>query len=338
MGAGLNCTQGYANGLHSAEGIPAVTAGIPTLMPEAFSTSIYGTNAITTLPNLLKAKGYSTAFFHGGTNGTMSFDIFSAAAGYAQYFGRTEYGNDADYDGAWGIPDGPFLQYFAGSLGRLKSPFCASVFTLSSHPPYTLPSSYKTPLPPNTSAVHKAVAYTDDALRRFFETAATAPWYSNTLFVITADHASPDNFTSHYSSGIGEYAIPLVLYAPGDAGLRGTLDAPVQQIDIMPSVLNYLGYDRPFFAFGKSLFDSSAQRFVVTENNGAYQWIDGSGYVLRATESRATGLFRFPADSSLQQNILPQSRAAGDSVMRRLKAFVQVYRNALIQNKMRYER
>jgi phosphoglycerol transferase MdoB-like AlkP superfamily enzyme len=304
-------------------------------MPEAFPTSIYGTNAITALPNLLKEKGYSTAFFHGGTNGTMSFDIFAAAAGYAQYFGRTEYNNDADYDGAWGIPDGPFLQYFAGELGRLNAPFCASVFTLSSHPPYTLPSSYRSALPGNASAVHKAVAYTDDALRRFFEKAASAPWYSNTLFVITADHASPDNFTRHYSSGIGEYAIPLIFYAPGDSTLRGTtFDAPVQQIDIMPTVLQYLRYEKPFFAFGKSLFDSSARRFVVTENNGAYQWIDGSGYVLRATERGAAGLYAFPADSSMKQNLLKQSGAAADSALHRLRAFVQVYRSALIHNRM----
>ncbi|MBS1644817.1 MAG: sulfatase-like hydrolase/transferase, partial [Bacteroidetes bacterium] len=100
MGASLVCTQGFANGQTSAEGIPAILAGIPTLMDEAFTTSAYGTNKISALPNLLQPFGYSSAFFHGGTNGTMSFDIFAAAAGFQQYFGRKEYNNEQDYDGA----------------------------------------------------------------------------------------------------------------------------------------------------------------------------------------------------------------------------------------------
>ena len=63
------------------------------------------------------------------------------------YYGRKEYANEKDYDGNWGIWDEPFLQYFARGLNEKQQPFMASVFTLSSHPPYALPEQYKGKLP-----------------------------------------------------------------------------------------------------------------------------------------------------------------------------------------------
>ena len=47
--------------------------------------------------------GYSTAFFHGAPNGSMGFNAFVMQAGVKEYYGKTEYANDADYDGNWGI-------------------------------------------------------------------------------------------------------------------------------------------------------------------------------------------------------------------------------------------
>ncbi len=215
MGRSLTCTQAFANGLTSAEGIPAILAGIPTLMDEAFTTSNYGTNRINALPGMLAREGYSTAFYHGGTNGTMSFDIFASAAGFRKYYGRSEYGNEADYDGAWGIRDEPYLQYFAAGLSKMKPPFVASVFTLAAHPPYSLPEEYRRTLPSGPLPVQQCIAYTDMALRKFFATSARQPWYDSTLFIITADHASPQNGGGLLGAGAGAVRHPAALLRAG---------------------------------------------------------------------------------------------------------------------------
>jgi glucan phosphoethanolaminetransferase (alkaline phosphatase superfamily) len=333
MGQSLLCTQAYANAQHSAAGIPAIVAGIPTLMEEAFTTSNYGTNRIDALPGLLKKKGYETAFYHGGTNGTMSFDIFAAAAGYKRYYGRTEYHNKTDYDGNWGIWDEPFLQYFAHGLNKTQEPFMASVFTLSSHPPYSIPPGYKGKLPDGKLPIHPVVAYTDIALRKFFETAAKQPWFQNTLFVITADHCAPANSGGYYRRNMGLFAIPMLFYAPGDSSLKGIIDQPVQQIDILPSVLDYLHYDKPFFAFGNSVFRKDAPRFVITESSGNYQWLM-NGYLLQTNILKDNALYAFPADSVGHHNLLLKEPAAREKQLSFLKAFIQVYREDLIRNKM----
>lgn len=333
MDHSLVCTQAYANALHSAEGIPCVIAGIPTLMEEPFPTSNYGTNRINALPGLLRNKGYHTAFYHGGTNGTMSFDIFASAAGYDHYFGRTEYNNEKDYDGNWGISDEPYLQYFARQLHATPQPFMASVFTLSSHPPYSIPPAYKGKLPQGRLPIQPLIAYTDIALQRFFAVASQQEWFRNTLFVITPDHCSPQNTGGYYKDKMGHYAIPLIFYAPGDTAVRGVISEPVQQLDILPSVLDYLHYDKSFFAFGNSIFRKSAPRFVVNEISGAYQWLM-NGYLLRTNEIKPTGLFRFPEDSSCRNNLLKAQPVMADSALLHLQAFIQVYRNALIHNKL----
>ena len=63
----------------------------------------------------------------------MGFDAFANLSGFDDYFGKTEYNNDDDYDGIWGIWDEPFLQYFAKQMNTFKQPFYTTLFTVSSH-------------------------------------------------------------------------------------------------------------------------------------------------------------------------------------------------------------
>ena len=333
MRRSLVCTNGFANGLHSAEGIPAILAGIPTLMEEPFPTSDYGTNRITAFPSLLKTAGYSSAFYHGGTNGTMSFDVFAAAAGFEHYYGRKEYANDRDYDGAWGIWDEPFLQYFARGLGNLPQPFVSAVFTLSSHPPYSIPKAYESLLPKGTLPIHACVSYTDIALRKFFETAANQPWFANTLFIISADHCSPQNSGGYWTSPMGRYSIPIIFYAPSDSLLRGRFSEYAQQIDILPSAMDYLGWQRPFFAFGNSIFSKNDHRFVVNDLSGDYSWLQ-NGMLLQTHDVKPFASYDFTKDSACRVNLLLNKRLADSTPLMQLKAFIQQYKGALIHNKM----
>ncbi|MEI8278714.1 MAG: sulfatase-like hydrolase/transferase [Bacteroidota bacterium] len=337
MDRSLVCTHAYANALHSAEGIPAVVAGLPSMMDESISTSVYAADRITALPGLLKDKGYATAFYHGGTNGTMSFDVFCANAGFQKYYGRTEYNNEDDYDGNWGIWDEPFLQYFVAGIGKMQQPFLATAFTLTSHSPYKVPAQYAGALPKGTMDIHPCIAYTDMALRRFFAVAEKQAWYNNTLFVITADHCSPLAGDTYYQNNMGRYAIPIIFYAPGDTTVHGTHGSIAQQIDILPSVLDYLGYDQPFFAFGNSIFRKAATPYAINQLSGVYQLLI-NGYLLQTADVKPTGLYAFPTDSICAHNLLSQQAAiTQDHVLPYLKAMIQSYRYALIHNKLYIE-
>lgn len=334
MHQSLVFTNAFANGKKSAEGIPAILAGIPTLMNEPYASSIYGSNSINSLANLLKTKGYTSAFYHGGTNGTMNFKEFCSIAGFDNYYGRTEYNNEVDYDGHWGIWDEPFLQYFARQLNVTRQPFVASLFTLSSHHPYKIPDVYQNIFKDKGSSINKCVHYTDYSLKKFFETARKMPWYNNTLFVITADHTGI-SYSDYYGSSMGIYTIPIVFFDPGEK--LKEIDATLtQQIDIMPGVLDYLNYPKPYFAFGKSMFDTTQTRFNVNYLNNIYQYIDTT-HLLQFDGKQTTALYNHPKDSLLMTNLLPNNEIDKHKIENLLKAYIQTYNNCLMHNKMKIE-
>ncbi|NBX65065.1 MAG: hypothetical protein EBT66_09010 [Bacteroidetes bacterium] len=95
-----------------------------------------------------------------------------------------------------------------------KKPVFASIFTLSSHHPYTIPKPYQGTLPGDPGTVQHTIAYTDIALRKFFESAAKKPWFENTVFVITGDHTSHSDKEYFYSQS-GHYEVPVLIYSPG---------------------------------------------------------------------------------------------------------------------------
>lgn len=322
------CTNAFANGKRSIEGIPAITAGIPALTNEPLITSSYGVNQMTSIANSLGDKGYSTFFFHGGTNGTMGFDNFAKAIGYKHYFGRNEYNNDQDFDGTWGIYDGPFLQRVSNELSKSLSPFFATIFTLSSHHPYSIPSKYNSVFPAGTLPIHKSIQYADYSLKMFFESASKQKWFNNTLFVITADHTALSE-KQFYMTRQGIYAIPLLFYSPGDS-LSGIEKKTCQQIDILPSVLGYLNYDKPFFAFGRNIFDLTSTGFAINYLNDSYQWIEGNHTFISDASNRGE-YFQY---SDASQLIL-ETKSDSSVIHKKLNSFIQQYNSALINNKMK---
>lgn len=208
----------YANGTKSIEMVPSIFCGMPSLMSEFYVTSAYASNKVNNAFQL--AKGYKTAFFHGSNNGTMGFQSFLKQTGLQQYHGIDQYPEELyrrDFDGNWGIFDEPYLQHFIRCMDTLsdgKKPVFASIFTLSSHHPYTIPKPYQGKLPGDAGTVQHTIAYTDIALRKFFENAAKKPWFENTVFVITGDHTSHSDKEYFYSQS-GHYEVPVLIYAPG---------------------------------------------------------------------------------------------------------------------------
>ncbi len=321
-----DCTQAFANAKRSIEGIPAITAGIPSLLSEPFITSAYAANSLTSIASLLDKKNYETIFFHGGTNGTMGFDNFSKAIGYNKYFGRTEYNNDNDFDGSWGIFDEPFLRRTAEELTKVDRPFFATIFTLSSHHPYDIPKQYTGKFTEGTLPIHKSIRYADYSLKKYFEYASTLPWYKNTLFVITADHTATSD-SPYYQNRQGMYSIPLLFFMPTD-NLIGKNNKTCQQIDILPSIMGYLNYDKNYFAFGQNTFDKSKKGYAITYLNETYQFIENN-FTYITDYSGNSEYYRF-TDDSIAGPVQPDS----SQMHLKLNAFIQNYNSALINNKM----
>jgi len=329
-------TNCYANGKKSMDAMPSVISSIPKLMEIEYLTSSYSSNQIEAIPKVLKKKGYETGFFHGATNGSMNFDVFADLCGYDSYYGRTEYNDNSDFDGQWGIFDEPFLGWSVDQFSQMKKPFFSTVFTISSHPPYTIPEQHKTKFTNGPSEMHNAVNYADYSLSRFFEKAKKTDWYENTLFVIVADH-TPASGTPVYFKDMGNMHIPLFFFHPTNPFFKGKKDKVVSQIDVMPSLLHILGHTDPFFAFGQSVFDNN-EGFSASYIGGKYLYFGtyaGEHYMLTFQEEKVLGIFNLK-DQMQTKNLL-NDLDLKEGLEKKLKALIQSYNHALINNEMRLD-
>lgn len=319
-----------SNGRKSIDALPSIIASVPSL-ETPYIISHYANNNINALPALLKSKGYYTAFFHGAPNGSMGFDSFARLAGFDDYFGLNEYPDKNDFDGVWGVWDEPFFKYFASSLDSFRQPFMAAIFSVSSHHPFEVPEQYKGKFKKGPAPIVEVVGYTDYALREFFRKVSDSPWFTNTLFVITADHTN-ESVHKEFQNSFGVYSIPLIFYRPG-SDLKGMKKRIAQQIDIMPTVLNYLGYDEEFIAFGNDLFEESKDSFAFNSDGSTYH-LYMNDHLLEMINGSSSGVYNYKDDIYLENNLLGQNPGLQARMEEKLKAIIQVYNSRLLDNNM----
>lgn len=322
-------TNNFANGRESIDAVPAITASIPHLMDEPFITSLYQSNEVYGLAAAVKKAGYATSFFHGGRNGTMGFEAFAQIAGFDKYYGFDEYPTkDQDFDGNWGIFDEPFLQFFASELGKQKQPFLSTVFTLSSHQPYTIPAQHQGKFPKGTQEIHESIGYADYALRKFFATASKQEWFKNTLFVFTGDHTQASR-EAKYANPLGSYRVPLILYHPAGNVAQVDTSKVTQHVDIMPTVLDYLHQPlNQTLPFGQSVF-SPRRGMALHYSLGTYHLVQND-FFMEMNENNGLRLFDFKKDQA--QTTPLRNGLVENWFSQRLKAYIQFYNNGLIEN------
>ena len=322
----------FANAKRSIEGIPAVVASLPNLMDMAFINSAYNITRINSLASLLKKDGYTSGFFHGGNNGTMGFDNFSRLCGYENYYGRNEYtGPDSDYDGQWGISDHAYYHFMITELNKWKEPFTSAFFSLSSHHPYFIPPAYRNKVPSQLTEIEKGVYYADLSLREFFKEAALQPWYKNSVFIITADHAGPS--ASAYTAGkSGAFHIPLIVVNPSDSS-HAIHSETAQQSDILPTALSLCGYRGRYTAFGRNLF-APGEGWSVNYSNNSWSIINDH-YLVMFDGTEITHIY--DRNDQLQTSDVYNIKR-NDSEIRNLqkllKSILQQYQTGLIQTSL----
>ncbi|HHB52659.1 MAG TPA: LTA synthase family protein, partial [Saprospiraceae bacterium] len=323
-------TNAFANGRKSIDALPSVVASVPSLV-QPYILSPYATNEINGLGSILARKGYKTAFFHGAPNGSMGFEAFMNTAGYQEYYGYDEYNNSADFDGNWGIWDEKFLQFTAQKLTEFKTPFLATIFTLSSHHPFKVPKAFEGKFQKGSLPIHRPIQYLDYSLKRFFATAGTKPWFKNTIFVITADHCN-QTILPEYQSAVGNFAVPIIIYQkekPEAIQLDSTVS---QQADIMPKILRELNYSGDFISFGTDVLTED-RPFAVNYYNQTWNYYEGD-YLLQFRDVKTVGLYQYKQDRTLKNNLMNKAIEQKEHMVARLKAYIQQYYNRLINNKM----
>ncbi len=327
-------THSYCNGRKSIDGMPSILSSIPMFVEPFFLTPA-SMNNVSGVASLLSGEGYQTAFFHGAQRGSMGFMAFARSTGFQQYYGREDYnedprfGGDDDFDGMWAIWDEPFMQYYCAKMSEMREPFMTALFTASSHHPYAIPRQYQDVYPEEGIIIHKCIRYTDMAIGKFFQSASRQPWFKNTIFVLTSDHT---NLSDHqyYQTDLGGFCSPIVIYEPGRE--PAVYDKIAQQIDILPTLMGMLHYQKPFFAFGQDLLNTPDEdTWAVNYLNGIYQYVK-HGHVLQFDGQQTVAMYSL--EDSLMQHNVAATMSRRQQMEQELKAIIQQYMERMTQDRL----
>lgn len=314
---GLKFTNFYAAGQRSITGIQATVTGVPPM--EGIPALGFGLEVsnISKLGTIAGRNGYDTIFLQASRRRSFMVDAIAGATGFAEYYGMEDYPRLLDYPDFSASKSGwdyETLLFLKARLDKSKKPFIAYLFTGTTHTPYPpLGKQWeiKTAAAASEEGFLNTLNYSDWSIGEFMKAAGKEPWFAKTIFIFTADHAQV-----HYGNGSGGYRekfnTPLVIYAPDIFKEPKTVETVGGQLDIMPTIIDLLGFKDSFSAMGDSLFRKTRQRAFCNEGRVA-GIITDKGFLTHSLSNRLeTGYFGGTAPpgyfDGLEKELLAESQ------------------------------
>ena len=326
-------SNAFATSRKSIHAMPSILAGIPSF-EISYTSTPYSKQKIESMVSIANSMDYNTSFFHGASNGSMGFLGFSNTLGFKNYYGRNEFNNDDEYDGYWGIWDEPFLQFTKETLDNKKQPFLATVFTITSHEPYVIPKKYDNRFNQGIIPMHKCVLYTDFSIKKFFDESKNSDWFKNTIFLFTADHSNK-SYYPYYQKTINRFANPIMIYIP-NSEFKGEVNSLASHMDIYPTIVDLIGYKKPFRSWGKSLVTpDDLNTIVVNYLGGGSYFIMNDSLISVHNGEKAIGFYDIQ-DKNFKNNLIHKRNKKMNDLERKGSIFLQDYFNRIIKGEMNY--
>lgn len=211
------------------------------------------------LPAILRDAGYATAYIQAAPLGFMLKDQFMPKAGFGELIGEPWF-ERAYARSDWGVDDKAFFEQALSrvlELHRAEQPFFATLLTVGTHHPYTIPDIPV--IDANDAAVTRtphdlAFRWADEAVADFVSALEKHGVLRDTVVFITSDESSglsqAASATQRLLSQSWSFVIVMM---PGREVRR--IDEVVEHVDTSVSVVDLLGMQREARWFiGRSWF------------------------------------------------------------------------------------
>jgi phosphoglycerol transferase MdoB-like AlkP superfamily enzyme len=271
-------TNMYATGTRTVRGMEALTLAVPPT-PGSSIVRRNDNEGLFTVGSIFKDAGYKRTFFYGGDGYFDNMNKFFSGNGFdiVDHPNTTVVNDnlvttrtaitkkDIQFENAWGICDEDIYKAVirdADEDYRQGKKFFNFVMTTSNHRPYTYPAN-KISIPEGSR--EGAVRYTDYAIGKLLEEARTKPWFANTVFIFVADHCASSAGKNEIN--VSKYHIPCLVYnLPNTKPVE--LSPVCSQIDLYPTVFNYLNWSYKSNLFGENI---NAAQYQPRALVGTYQ-------------------------------------------------------------------
>jgi phosphoglycerol transferase MdoB-like AlkP superfamily enzyme len=262
---GMLFTNIYASGNRTVRGFEGVLSSFPPLPGESIVKRDRSDN-VETIARVLRRDGYTNVFLYGGRGLFDGMRSFAVRNGYDRFVEEKHFEHPT-FSTIWGVCDEDL--YLRGveefrALAKTGQPFCGTILSVSNHKPYTYPKG-KIPEDPDERRRENAVKYSDYALGRFFEAARKEAFWTNTLFVVVADHGA--RVYGEQSIPIQSYEIPLLITGPAVVKGPSRISQLGCSLDVPTTVLGLLGRPYESLFFGRDLLRSRPEEGCALLNH-----------------------------------------------------------------------
>jgi len=263
---GMLFTNIYASGNRTVRGMEGVLSSFPPMPGESIVKRDLSDN-VETVARVLKRDGYSTLFLYGGRGVFDGMRSFAVRNGYERFIEQKHFEHPT-FTTIWGVCDEDLYNRSVEEfreLAKTGKPFFATVLSVSNHKPYTYPQG-KIPEDPAQQRRENAVKYSDYALGQFFRAARIETFWTNTIFVVVADHGA--RVYGEQTIPIHSYEIPLLITGPAVIQKPGRVGELGCSLDVGPTVLGLVGrpYETLFFGHDLLRCEAGAGRALFNHN------------------------------------------------------------------------
>ncbi len=259
----LTFTNLYATGTRTVRGLEALSLAIPPTPGQSIVRRPQNENLFS-LATVFNTKGYESKFIYGGYSYFDNMGYFFEHNNY-QVIDRSSLADEEiDYENIWGVADENLFTLALREIDETTQQNQLSfshIMTTTNHRPFTYPDG-RINIPSHTNR-EGAVKYTDYAIGKFIKEASTKNWYSNTIFIITADHCASSAGKTELP--IKKYQIPMLIFSPAHVP-PGVQDRLMSQIDIAPTLLGILNfsYQTKFFGYDIETVPQGKERAFIS--------------------------------------------------------------------------
>ncbi|HWV31311.1 MAG TPA: sulfatase-like hydrolase/transferase [Dyadobacter sp.] len=275
---GLLFTNIYASGNRSDKGMVAILSGYPAQPTTSIIKIPKKTASLPSLPTIFKTNGWQTSFYYGGETEFANMKSYFLQQGFDRIVDINDF-DSKDMNSKWGAHDHVVFKRLMHDLDQEKQPFFSTMFTLSSHEPFEVPT--KTVIQGNDPEhlFLNALHYTDESLGAFLREAQTRPWWKNTLVVIIADHGHPLPETRKDKPS--EFHIPMLWLGGALAAEPSRVDTLASQTDLAATILDQMHLPSGTFAWSNDIFKKGRQGFAYFAFNNGLGWMRPDGFLVR---------------------------------------------------------
>lgn len=282
---GLLFTSVYSSGFRTDQALISVLSGFPSQPNNSIIRFPDKTIHLPSITREFKNAGYTTSFYYGGETGFANMNTYLVSSGFENITSIREFESNK-LNSKWGAHDEFVLLKQADDLNKSSSPFFSTLLTLSTHEPFEVPVSTPFNGKQEAEQFKKAAWYCDYSLGKYFEKIKNEQWFSNTIFILVADHGHSQPLKRDFADPAIR-KIPLLIWSPLlKPELRGTQNNFLSaQHDIAATLLSSLDMPHNKFKWSNNILDSTRTNFAYLSLDMAVSWLQDSSLTLIPLEA-----------------------------------------------------